>query len=184
MTRRLALGIGLALVACVVPARGGQPPSSPPPGGSPPAAQAPAADAWQTFDGSFTATGRRDTVPREDGGVASTVRLTGSLVITAGSGLRRGFRVEALGFEDGSGPGMGRAVWTDDRGDRIFSRMVGASIETGRRSAATITGGTGQYAGLSGTYTFTWQYVMPGEEHLIHARTNSLSGRFRKAPAR
>ena len=74
---------------------------------------------------------------QEDGGVAATMRLTGSLVITAGTGLRRGFRVEAVGFEDGHGTGLGRAVWTDDRGDRIFSRMVGAPSETGRRSAAT-----------------------------------------------
>ena len=97
---RLALIVGLALVASLA----GSAQTGVPPGGE-----------WQSFAGTFTATGRRDTVPQEDGGVAATMRLTGSLVITAGTGLRRGFRVEAIGFEDGQGNGLGRAVWTDDR---------------------------------------------------------------------
>ncbi len=143
-------------------------------------AQAPAPDEWQAFHGTFSATGRRDTVPVEQGGVAATVRLSGALTITRGDGLRRGFRVEALGYEEESGTGMGRAVWTDDRGDRIFSRMVGVPVQAGRRSAATITGGTGRYTGIEGTYTFTWQYVMPGEQGVIQARTLTFTGRVRR----
>jgi len=139
---------------------------------------------WQTFSGTFTATGRRDTVPREDGGVAAVARLTGSLTITAGTGLRRGFHVEAIGFEDGQGPGLGRAVWTDERGDRIYSRIAGAPTEAGRRSAATITGGTGQYARIEGDYTFSWQYVLPGEQGVVQARAVAFSGRYRKESPR
>jgi hypothetical protein len=162
---RAALVIGLALVASL--SGGAQ-------------EGAPVSGEWQAFAGTFTATGRRDTVPTEDGGVAAVARLTGSLVITAGSGLRRGFHVEAIGFEDGQGPGLGRAVWTDDRGDRIYSRISGAPTEAGRRSVATITGGTGRYADIAGDYTFTWQYVLPGEQGVVQARTVSFSGRYRK----
>jgi len=136
---------------------------------------------WQSFAGSFTATGRRDTVPEEDGGVAATIRMTGSLVITAGTGLRRGFRVEVLGFQDGQGKGLGRAVWTDDRGDRIYSRLAGSPVDAGRRSTAAITGGTGRYAGIEGDYTFTWQYLLPGEHGVVQARAVSFSGRYRRA---
>lgn len=176
-----ALALGFVLVACVIlpaPAAvvllyAGQAPGAPP-------APRPAADAWQTFDGTFSVTGRRDTVPQENGSLAATVYLSGSLVISHGTGLRRGFRIEAVGFEDGAGAGMARAVWTDDQGDRVFSRMVGAPLQTGRRSMATITGGTGRYQGISGSYTFTWQYVMPGEQGVIQARTLALSGRYRR----
>ena len=184
MAGRLASGLGLAvLVGALAQASGGQPPEAAPADGGI-AAPTATADAWHTFSGTLSAIGRRDTVPQEDGGVASTVRLTGSIVISAGTGLRRGFRVEAIGFEDGAGMGLGRAVWTDDRGDRIFSRMVGVPMEAGRRSAATITGGTGRYNGLGGTYTFTWQYVVPGEQGVIQARTLTLTGRFRQGTAR
>lgn len=161
--RRLALAMVLVLVV----GHGG-------------GAQAPAPDEWQAFEGTFSATGRRDTVPVEQGGAAATIRLSGALTIRRGDGLRRGFRVEAIGYEEESGTGVGRAVWTDDRGDRIFSRMVGVPVQTGRRSAATITGGTGRYAGIEGTYTFTWQYVMPGEQGVIQARTLTLTGRVRR----
>ena len=166
---RLALVVGLAVVASLA---GGTQPGAPPDEG------------WQSFTGTFTVTGRRDTVPLEDGGVASTMRLTGSLAITAGTGLRRGFRVEAIGFDDGHGGGVGRAVWTDDQGDRIYSRIAGAHSEAGRRSSATITGGTGRYAGVTGEYTFTWQYVLPAEQDSVQARSVSLSGRYRKESPR
>ena len=123
-------------------------------------------------------------MPQEDGGVAATMRLTGSLVITAGTGLRRGFRVEAIGFEEGHGNGAGACRVDRRRGDRIYSRMVGAPVEAGRRSAATITGGTGRYAGVAGDYTFTWQYVLPGEQGVVQARAVSFSGRYRKESPR
>ena len=166
---RLALVLGVAVVASLAgSAQTG----------------APTGREWQSFSGTFTATGRRETVPQEDGGLAATMRLTGSLTITAGTGLRRGFRVEAVGFEEGHGNGLGRAVWIDDRGDRIYSRIVGATSETGRRSTATITGGTGRYVGLAGYYTFTWQYVLPGEQGVVQARAVSLNGRYRREPPR
>jgi hypothetical protein len=144
----------------------------------------PADPEWRAFTGAFTATGRLETVPKEDGGVASTLRLSGSLVVTADTGLGRGFHVEALGFDDGQGGGMGRAVWTDDRGDRIYSRIAGIHTQAGRRSSATFTGGTGRYAGITGDYSFVWQYVVPGEQGFVQARAVSFSGRYRRESPR
>ena len=167
--RRPALIVGLALVASLAgSARTGTPQEG----------------EWHSFAGTFNASGRRDTVPQEGGRLAATMRLTGSLVLTSGPGLRRGFRVEAIGFDDGHGNGLGRAVWTDDAGDRIYSRLTGAPVEAGRRSAATFTGGTGRYAGVAGDYTFTWQYVLPGEHGAVQARSDSFSGRYRTGPPR
>jgi hypothetical protein len=166
---RLALVAWLALVASLIASAQ----TAVPPAGE-----------WRAFTASFNATGRLDTVPMEDDGVASTLRLSGSLVVAADTRLGRGFHVEALGFDDGQGTGVGRAVWTDDGGDRIYSRMAGVALDAGRRSTGTITGGTGRYAGIVGDYTFVWQYVLPGEQGVVQARAVSFSGRYRKEPTR
>jgi hypothetical protein len=85
-----------------------------------------------------------------------------------------------IGFDDGEGLSVGRSVWTDENGDQLFSRLKGERIETGRRIAGTVTGGTGRYAGLSGEYSFTWRYVVPSEDGRIQGRVVDLSGRIRR----
>ena len=41
----------------------------------------------------------------------------------------------------------------------MFSELRGEPVATGRRVVGTITGGTGRYAGVTGDYSLTWQYV-------------------------
>jgi hypothetical protein len=74
-------------------------------------------------------------------------------------------------------------VWTDSHGDRVFSALRGQRIDTGRRISATITGGTGRYAGLVGEYQLTWQYVVRGEGDGVQGRAADLKGRFRLGEA-
>jgi hypothetical protein len=74
-------------------------------------------------------------------------------------------------------------VWTDEHGDRLFSRLKGEPLETGRRVVGTITGGTGRYAGLEGEYSLTWQYVVSGEDGGIQGRAVRLEGRVRSKGA-
>jgi hypothetical protein len=134
---------------------------------------------WRTFSGSWSATGRRDTLPIENSGAAALVRLSGAIVLGAGSGLTAGFRGEAIGFDDGHDRGQGRAVWTDARGDRIFSAFTAEPLATGRRVSATITGGSGRYSGIAGEYSLTWQYVVEAGDETVQGRTVDLTGRFR-----
>jgi len=134
---------------------------------------------WRSLSGSWSASGRRDTLPTENNGVAALVRLSGAVVIDAGSGLTSGFRGEAMGFNDGRERGEGRAVWTDARGDRIFSALVVEPLAAGRRMSATITGGTGRYRGISGDYALTWQYVVDAGDEALQGRSVDLTGRFR-----
>ena len=100
------------------------------------------------------------------------------------AGLSRGFRGEAIAFDDGRSTNVGRAVWTDARGDRVFSELKGEPIQTGRRVAGTITGGTGRYAGVTGDYELTWQYVVQSEDESVNGRASDLRGRFRIGEAR
>jgi hypothetical protein len=131
------------------------------------------------FSGTWSATGTRQTLPVGGGGTAAIVHLDGAIVLTAGADLGAGFRGEAIGFDDGTSVAAGRAVWTDARGDRVYSTLSGEPLRTGRRIAGTITGGTGRFAGASGSYEMTWQYVVSGEGEAIQGRSADLRGRLR-----
>lgn len=135
---------------------------------------------WRDFAATWSLAGRRHTIPQALG-TAAIVDLSGALVVTGGAALGRGFRGEVIGFDNGEGVSAGRAVWTDERGDRVFSRLTGEAIGGGRRITGTITGGTGQYAGLEGEFTFTWQYVLAGEDDRIQGRAGDVTGRVRRA---
>jgi hypothetical protein len=148
-----------------------------------PSQQAPAPGAWRSFEGTFSASGQHQAVPTESGRPALTVQLSGAVAITSGEGLSRGFRGEVIGFDDGSGVTVLRCVWTDGHGDRVFSQLKGETVATGRRIAGTITGGTGRYAGITGEYSFEWQYVVEAEAGIVQGRAIDLRGRYRAGGA-
>lgn len=141
---------------------------------------APAAVEWRTFTGTWSATGQRQTLPTEDGGAAAIERLSGAVVITVGEGIGRGFRGEMIGFDDGRAASTGRWVWTNERGERIFGELKGEPVQTGRRFAGTITGGTGRFAGITGSLDFTWQSVVTTDEGTVQVRAVGLQGRYRR----
>ena len=151
--------------------------------GAAPLTSAQPTEGERTFSGSWSATGQQETIPTEGVRAASIVRLSGSLVLTDGSGLSRGFRGEAIGFDDGAAVRLVRSVWTDDRGDRIFSELRGEPLEKGRRWIGTITGGSGRYAHMAGEYELTWQYVIRTEDGAFQGRAADLKGRFRLGSA-
>ncbi len=144
-----------------------------------PRAAEPQPDGWRAFQGSWSAVGRRQTLPTEGGRAAAIVQLSGAVVLTDRKGSTTGFQGEVIGFDDGDSLSTGRAVWTDARGDRVFSTLRGDSLQTGRHIAGAITGGTGRYAGVTGEYTLTWQYVVSAEDNVVQGRAVDLRGRFR-----
>ncbi len=146
------------------------------PGGPP---RAVPADPWRTFEGTWAATGQRQTLPAASGGQAATVQLSGTVAVAYGEGLSRGFRGEVVGFDDGAGSTVAHAVWTDERGDRIFSRLRGDTLAAGRRVTGTFTGGTGRYTGIDGDFAFEWQYVVADEAGAVSGRVVGLRGRYR-----
>ena|SRR5436190_4549862 len=137
-------------------------------------------DGLRTFQGSWSAVGRRHTLPTDRGGTAAVVQLSGSVVLTDGAGATFGFQGKAIGFDDGDGLSVGRAVWTDAHGDQVFSTVQGEPLQTGRRIIGTIAGGTGAYTGVAGDYALTWQYVVNGGDDIVQGRSVDLNGRFRR----
>jgi hypothetical protein len=138
---------------------------------------------WLAFEGDLTASGQRQSLPTGAERAASTAYLSGSLVLNGAAGIGRGFRCEAIAFDDGSGVAVGRAVWTDERGDRIYSRLNGDAMRAGRRVVGTITGGTGRYGGAEGEYAFEWRLVLEPESGAIHGTAVGLKGRVRQGGA-
>jgi hypothetical protein len=135
----------------------------------------------RTFKGTLSASGSRHTLRLGPEHKASIVSLSGSLLLTGQRGLGVGFRAEVIALSDSRSGGQGRCVWTDERGDQVFSDIAGAPVGTGGAIVGTITGGTGRYAGLTGEYRFHWEYVIDTEEGAISGRTVDIEGRVQAA---
>jgi hypothetical protein len=138
---------------------------------------APAPGETRTFAGTLSASGSRRTLDLEPGHKASIFSLTGSLLLTGERGLGVGFQGDVIGFSDNLAGGTGESVWTDERGDKIFSRLRGESLGTGSHVRGTITGGTGRWAGLTGEYELRWLYVIESDDATISGRAVGLKGR-------
>lgn len=143
----------------------------------------PAADGWQPFTATWTLSGQKYALPTEGNLPASIVHLSGPLVLTGGDSLGKGFLGEVIGYDDGGSFLMGRAVFTDERGDHIFCVLKAEPIGEGRQATGTITGGTGRFSNLEGTFTFSWQYVVSEGTDEISGRAVNLEGRTRHRSA-
>jgi len=90
-----------------------------------------------------------------------------------------GFRAKAIGFSDNLAGMQGRCVWTDERGDKVYSELKGEWVGTGKSIVGTFLGGTGRFAGLTGEYSFQWKYVVESEDGAVSGSAVNLQGRAR-----
>jgi hypothetical protein len=65
----------------------------------------------------------------------------------------------------------------------VYSELQGEGTAAKNRIAGTILSGTGRYAGVTGSYEFSWLWVMEGEEGAVQGRAVDLKGRVRVATA-
>lgn len=166
---RVAALLALALAAC------GQAPQ-------PPVAALPAGGR-QEFEGTWNGAGTRRTLALGDGRQASLLDLRGTLLLSGPGKPGVGFRGESFLLADSATGLVGRSVWTDERGDRVFSELQGEGTAAKNRIVGTFLGGTGRYAGVTGGYEFSWQYVVESEDGSVQGRASGLKGRFRIDPA-
>lgn len=161
--RALALTGLLAIAAC----------------GPAPQPQVAADGGWRAFQGTWTATGSRHAIPLGGDRRSSIADLTGSLLLAGPARPGVGFRAEAIVLNDSATGMVGRAVWTDERGDQVYSELRGEGTATGNRISGTFTGGTGRYAGATGTYEFSWRFVLEAEDGTVQGQSVGLTGRVR-----
>ena len=165
---RFLLGLAFAAAACS-PAQ-----ESPRP--------AAASGAELEFSGSWSGLGSRHTISLGADRFGSIVELKGTMLLTGPGRPGVGFQSEVIGLTDSATGFQGRSVWTDERGDQVYSELRGEGTAAKNRIAGTILSGTGRYAGVTGSYEFSWQWVMEGEDGAIQGRAVDLRGRVQPGP--
>jgi hypothetical protein len=108
-----------------------------------------------------------------------TANLSGSLLLAGASRPAVGFRAETLVFDDSATGMIGRAVWTDDHGDQIYSELRGTGSAENNKIVGNFLGGTGRYSGATGGYEFSWRYVLEAEDGVVQGQSVGLKGRIR-----
>jgi hypothetical protein len=138
-----------------------------------------ASNEWREFDGSWNATGTRHIIPLGADRRGSVIDLSGTMLLAGPERPGVGFRSEAIALVDTATGLVGRSVWTDERGDQVFSELKGEGTAAQNHITGTFLGGTGRYAGATGSYEFSWQYVTEAEDGSIQGRAVELKGRIR-----
>ena len=134
---------------------------------------------WRDFEGSWNAAGTRHGIALGPGRKGSIIELRGTMLLAGPGRPGVGFRSDAIALVDSATGLVGRSVWTDERGDQVFSELKGEGTADRNHITGTIFGGTGRYAGATGTYEFSWQFVIEAEDGSIQGRTVGLKGRVR-----
>ena len=152
-----------------------------------PAAESPrraaAPGEWLEFEGSWNAAGSRHTISLGSDRSGSIVALKGTMLLAGPGRPGVGFQSEVIGLVDSATGFQGRSVWTDEHGDQVFSELRGEGTAAKNRVMGTVLSGTGRYAGITGSYEFSWQWVMEGEDGAVHGRAADLKGRVQPGPA-
>jgi len=166
--RRVLLGLALLVAACGA--------SAPPP-------RATGSDEALQFAGSWNGVGRRQTIALGANRTGAIVNLKGTMLLAGAGRPGVGFQAEVIGLTDSATGFQGRSVWTDERGDQVYSELQGEGTAATNHITGTILSGTGRYAGVTGSYEFSWQSLMEGEDGAIQGRAVDLQGRVRIAAA-
>ena len=135
------------------------------------------------FTGSWNAAGSRQSISLGTDRRASVLRLSGSMLLAGTNRPGAGFRSEVVALVDSATGLVGRSVWTDERGDQVFSELQGEGTAKHNHLKGTFLGGTGRFVGVTGSYEFSWQFVMEGEEGAVQGRAVDLKGRVQTSAA-
>jgi hypothetical protein len=143
---------------------------------------APKDSEWHEFSGTWTATGSRQVIGLGDDRRASIADYSGSLMLYGTSRPALGFRAEAVVLNDSTTGLIGRAVWTDNTNNHVYSELRDETTPTGNRIVGTFVGGSGRYEGATGTYEFSWRFLLEAEDGTVQGQSVGLSGKVRFAP--
>ena len=128
------------------------------------------------FTGTWSITGNRQTLKMGPDHRAEIFRLGGSLMLAGDSRPGLAFRSDIIGLRDNRSGMQARSVWTDERGDQVFSELRGGAGGPGQLIEGRFVGGTGRYAGVRGQYTFKWRTLVESEDGSVSGRVVDLEG--------
>ena len=161
----VAIAIVLSLVSC-----------SKLPDQNPEVAQSAITSESMNVAGSWNANGTRRSIALGNTRRSSIIELKGTMLLTGEAKPGVGFRAELIALADSETGLMGRSVWTDERGDQLFSEVKGEGDAANNHIEGTFLGGTGRYAGVTGSYEYSWQFVIEAEDGKIQGRAVNLKG--------
>ena len=161
----VVIAIVLSLVSC-----------SKLPDQNPEVAQSAITSESMNFAGSWNANGTRRSIALGNIRRSSIIELKGTMLLTGEAKPGVGFRAELIALADSETGLMGRSVWTDERGDQLFSEVKGEGDAANNHIEGTFLGGTGRYAGVTGSYEYSWQFVIETEDGKIQGRAVNLKG--------
>jgi hypothetical protein len=149
------------------------------PSPEPPKSVAAAKSEWREFEGSWNAAGSRRTISLGADRRGSIINLRGSMLLAGAARPGTGFRSDVIALVDSETGLVGRGVWTDENGDQVFSELKGGGTAAKNHIAGTFLGGTGRYVDATGTYQFTWKFVIEAEDGSVQGSAVGLKGRLR-----
>lgn len=134
---------------------------------------------WHEFDGTWTAVGSRYMLQLGNDRQTSIASFQGTLLLAGPERPGVGFRAEAIVLNDSATGMVGRAVWTDEHGDHVWSELRGEGNRTRNKIVGTFVGGTGRYSGATGSYEFSWRFLLENEDGNVQGESIGLKGRVR-----
>ena len=134
---------------------------------------------WLEFEGSWNAAGSRRTMSLGEDRRGAILELRGTMLLAGPGRPGAGFHSEVIALVDSATGLVGRSVWTDERGDQVFSELEGEGTAAHNHITGKMLGGTGRYAGVTGSYEFSWEWVLEAEDRAIQGRATGLKGRVR-----
>lgn len=152
-------------------------------GRTPKAVSAQTGNDWHEFEGTWTAAGNRYILRLGNDRQTSVANFQGTLLLAGPGRPGVGFRAEAIVLNDSVTGMVGRAVWTDEHGDQAWSELRGEGNRTNNKIVGTFVGGTGRYRGVTGTYEFSWRFLLENEDGNVQGESAGLKGRVRVGAA-
>lgn len=152
-------------------------------GPTPKAVSAQTGNDWHEFEGTWTAAGNRYILRLGNDRQTSIANFQGTLLLAGPGRPGVGFRAEAIVLNDSVTGMVGRAVWTDEHGDQAWSELRGEGNKTSNKIVGTFLGGTGRYRGATGTYEFSWRFLLENEDGNVQGESAGLKGRVRVGAA-
>lgn len=138
---------------------------------------------WHEFEGTWTAAGSRHILRLGTDRQTSIADLDGTLLLAGPGRPGVGFRAEVIVLYDSATGMLGRAVWTDEHGDEAWSELKGEGDKSSNKIVGTFVGGTGRYSGATGTYEFSWRFLLENEDGNVQGESIGLKGRVRVGAA-
>lgn len=115
-----------------------------------------ATDSSQSFTGSWTATGTRETLTFGEDRETALMKLSGHVNLKSALGTEKDYWSTCIGLIDTKTGSAVRCVWKGLKGTKIFVALEADTIAEKSKVTGEVVGGTGPAKDIQGNLSFTW----------------------------